>query len=486
MDEKEKKKRSRVVASPNIEGKLPPQVIELEESVLGAIMLDKTAYDSAVGILDTNSFYKDAHTLIFKAMGVLYNKNEPIDLLTVTQQLRETGELELVGGAYYITQLTTRLTSAANVEFHARIVQEKYLQRELIKISNEAIRMAYEDDTDVFELIDETENRISNLTTSLASLNISPVGDVVRRLIKDIEDFDPLKDTIGTPTGFPELDKAIFGLQAPNVLVIAARPGWGKTVLGLNIADYVATIVNHPVAFFSYEMSKIELAQRFIASRYEIPLQKIRKKEKDIINMIMGDAKKWGEVMGSQLLIEDQNMLNIIQLKSACKKLKAKYGIKGIVVDYVQLIPPVKGDSSQNREQEIATISRGLKMIAKQLDIWVIELCQLSREVVKRSQQRPMLSDLRESGSLEQDADIVIFPYRADLAGIDYDEDGMPTKGKAEFVILKNRNGEIQSVFVNWKGEFVKFDNQGYTYTPDVESHNNASNDKKVIDYEPF
>lgn len=446
---------------PNIEGKLQPQVTDLEESVLGAILLDRDAINDAIGILDESNFYKDAHREIYSAMLSLNRKSEPIDLLTVTQELRERGMLEMVGGAYYITQLTSRINSAANLEFHARIIQEKFIARELIKISNEIIRGAYEDTTDIFELKDSADTKIFNLTNNLSENNSTTLGQVFIDNIKEIENHKA-NTPIGISTGYQDLDRFIKGLKKGNLIIIGGRPAMGKTTFALNIAEYVSINLAIGVMFYSYEMSKEELVFKVMASRFGIPLDKLTEMDKEVLGHLM-KSEPYYEIMNSQLHIDDSVTKTIIQMRSHVKKMVKKYNIKVVIVDYIQLMPVSKETKRGTREGDIADISRGLKLIAKEFELTVIALSQLSRQSVNRGKgDPPRLEDLRESGAIEQDADIVLFPHRPEYYGLPTDDDGESTQGLAHIIGAKNRNGVPNFLFkLSWQGTFSRFVNRG-------------------------
>ncbi len=452
-----------IQVGPNSEGKLPPQVIELEESVLGAIMLDKEAINTVVEIIQPDSFYKDAHLTIFKAMLSLYQKSEPIDLLTVTQELRELGTLDIVGGAYYITQLTTRLTSAANVEFHARIIQEKYIQRQLIKIANETIRNAYEDTNDVFELLDSTEKSMFELTNGLMNKQNRSIADLLTQSIKELEKVkENPNDLSGVPTGFTELDRMTSGFQKSNLIIIAARPGMGKTAFVLSLARNMGVDFGRAVAVFSLEMSSIELVNRMLSIESQIPGHVIRdgKLDKDQWAQLLSKITRLNK---APIYIDDTPQLSVFELRAKARRLKNQHNVSLIIVDYLQLM---RGEMSNNktgtREQEISYISRSLKALAKELEIPVIALSQLSRDVEKRTNsKRPVLSDLRESGSIEQDADMVMFLYRPEYYQLATFEDGSPTEGMAEIIIQKHRNGGLGEIRTRFIKEYALFTDSG-------------------------
>ena len=444
-----------IQVGPNTEGKLPPQNLELEESVLGAIMLDRDAINDAIGILEEVSFYKDAHGTIFSAMLSLFRKSEPIDILTVTQELREMGKLEACGGAFYIMNLTSRLTSAANLEFHARIIQEK--------ISNETIREAYEDTTDIFELKDRTDTSIFNLTNNLSENNSTTLGQIFLRNIKSIEKHDPNEPT-GISTGYPELDRLIGGgLKPGKLIIIGGRPGMGKTTFALNIAEHVSIELEIPGVFYSYEMSEEDLVFKTMANKFDIPLTKLESMDKEVLGILMR-SEPYYKLVNSQLHIDENVDKNIVRLRSHVKKMVKKYNIKYIVVDYIQLMPTDKsaGEKSKIREVDVAEISRGLKLIAKEFKITVIALSQLSRESVKRGKgDAPRLEDLRESGAIEQDADIVLFTHRPEYYGILTTNEGESTVGLGEIIGAKNRTGVPNfKCNLTWQGMYSRFVNR--------------------------
>ena len=446
-------------------GKIPPQAIDMEEAVLGAMMLEKNAVNAVIDVLKPESFYKEAHQHIFRAMMTLFQATEPIDLLTVTSQLRKDGMLEIVGGAYYITQLTNRVGSAANAEYHARIVSQKFIQRELIRISAETVKNAYEDTADVFELLDTAESNLFAIAESNIRKNYDSMTTLVSQAIKQIETAMTQKDGLsGVPSGFTELDRVTNGWQKSDLIILAARPGMGKTAFVLSLARNVAVDFNKPIAVFSLEMSSVQLVNRLISSETEFPADKLRK----------GDLKahEWqqlnsqiSKLTSAPMFIDDTPALNIFELRAKCRRLKAQHDIQMVVIDYLQLMT-AGGEAKGNREQEISSISRSLKSIAKELDIPIIALSQLSRAVETRGgNKRPQLSDLRESGAIEQDADMVLFIYRPEYYQLYQDEQGNSTEGMAELIIAKHRNGSLKDVklkFVAHLAKFQDYDNPVY------------------------
>ncbi len=440
-------------------GKVPPQAVELEEAVLGALMLEKDALTEVVDILKPESFYVEKNGMIYNAILSLFANSDPVDLLTVTNQLRSSGELELVGGAYYVTQLTSKVNSAANIEYHARIISEQAIKRELIRISSEIQTDAYEDTTDVFELLDRTEQAMFEVSESNIRKNYSDMRTLMTQAISDLESLKDKEDGLtGVPSGFTALDRITSGWQRSDLVIVAARPGMGKTAFTLSALRNAAVDFNMPVAFFSLEMGAVQLVNRLISSEAELGSEKLRKGN-------LADHEwaqlhhKISDLANAPIFIDDTPALSILELRAKCRRLKAQHDIQIIVIDYLQLM---SGDTSArksgNREQEIASISRALKGIAKELNVPVIALSQLSRAVETRGgDKRPQLSDLRESGSIEQDADMVMFLYRPEYYGITEDEEGTPMTGVGEVIIAKNRHGSLEDVRLRFIGQFTKF-----------------------------
>ena len=393
-------------------GKLPPQALDLEEAVLGALMLEKEAVNDVIDILDPASFYKETHQKIYGAIFELFKNSEPIDILTVTEQLRKNGDLEFVGGPYYISQLTGKIASSANVEFHARIISQKYIQRELIRISSETIKDAYDETTDVFNLLDKAESNLYGVTEKNIKKSFDSMHHLLDQAIKQIETLGEHTDGLrGVPSGFTALDRVTSGFQAADMVVLAARPGMGKTAFVLSLARNTAVDHNKGVAVFSLEMSSLQLVNRLIAAETELSGEKLKRGnlEKHEWHQL---HSKIGKLSDAPIFIDDTPGLSVFELRAKARRLKQKHDIQMIIIDYLQLMT-AGGDGKGNREQEISTISRSIKGIAKELDIPIIALSQLSRSVETRGgSKRPQLSDLRESGAIEQDADMVLFIYR--------------------------------------------------------------------------
>ncbi|MBA6154577.1 replicative DNA helicase [Gelidibacter maritimus] len=454
-------------------GKIPPQAIDLEEVVLGAMMIDKKGVDEVIDILSPDAFYKDAHKHIFEAIFKLFENSEPVDLLTVSSQLKKDAKLELVGGDFYLISLTQRVSSSAHIEFHARIILQKFIQRSLIKISNEIIEEAYDETKDVFDLLDQAEAKLYEVTQGNIKKSTETAQSLVIQAKKKIEDISNKEGLSGIPSGFDKLDKLTSGWQESDLIIVAARPGMGKTALTLSMARNIAVEHNIPVAFFSLEMASVQLITRLISSETGLSSEKLRtgkleKHEWEQLNVKVKALEK------APLFIDDTPSLSIFDLRAKARRLASQYGIKMIIIDYLQLMTAGGSQKGGNREQEISTISRNLKALAKELSVPVIALSQLSRAVETRGgSKRPLLSDLRESGAIEQDADIVSFIYRPEYYKIDEwdDEERSPTEGQAEFIVAKHRNGGLENIRLKFVGHLGKFDNLDDFDTPFGEFH---------------
>ena len=463
-------------------GKLPPQAIDLEEVVLGAMMIDKKGVDEVIDILNQDAFYKESHQHIFEAIHKLFENSEPVDLLTVSAQLKKDQKLDKVGGEFYLIQLTQKVSSSAHIEFHARIILQKFIQRSLIRISNEIIEDSYDETTDVFDLLDTAETKLYEVTQGNLKRSSETAQNLVIQAKKRIEEIAGKEGLSGIPSGFTELDNLTSGWQPSDLIIIAARPGMGKTALTLTMARNMAVQHNIPVAFFSLEMSSVQLITRLISSETGLNSSKLRtgnleKHEWEQLNVKVKDLEK------APLFIDDTPSLSIFDLRAKARRLKSQHGIQLLVVDYLQLMTGGgSGKGGGNREQEISTISRNLKALAKELEIPVIALSQLSRAVETRGgSKRPLLSDLRESGAIEQDADIVSFIYRPEYYKIDEwdDEERTPTAGQAEFIVAKHRNGGLDEIRLKFVGHLGKFENLE-TFDSPYEFHsrmNAAAND---------
>ena len=439
-------------------GRVQPQATQLEEVVLGALMLDKDALSMILDILRPQSFYVDAHRLIYQAMLDLFEKSNPIDLLTVMEALKKSGDLEAVGGPGYLAELTNRVASAANIEYHARIISQKHIQRELISVSTKIIHDAFEDTTDVFDLLDSAEQGLFNITQQNMNRAYETMASLASQTLKQLEELKGQEAGLtGVPSGFPSLDRVTSGWQQSDLIIMAARPGMGKTALALALAKNAAVDFNKGVAIFSLEMSSLQLAQRIISIEGEISSKKMRSGQLEDYEwqQLQSAIEHIGE---APIFIDDTPGINIFELRAKCRRLKMQHDIQMVIIDYLQLMTGSVDGGRGNREQEVSGISRALKGLAKELSIPVIALAQLSRAVeVRGGAKRPQLSDLRESGSIEQDADMVSFIYRPEYYNIMEDEEGNSLKGVTEIMIAKNRHGSLENVKLRFIPEFTKF-----------------------------
>lgn len=442
-----------------IEERVPPQNIEAEQAVLGAMLIDKEAIAKATEVLSADDFYREAHRVIFSAMLELYNKNEAVDMVTVTEILKRDNKLEDIGGIAYITSLANVVLTAANVKYHAEIVAEKSVLRQLVRVSTEIAAMGYEANDDVGTLLDTAESRILEISNRKKKADFTPINDILMDSVQSIESLLQNKGALtGIPAGFADLDKLTSGLHPSDFIILAARPSMGKTALALNIVQNVAlrahkAIGGEPrsVAFFSLEMSKEQLVNRMLCAEAGIDSQRLRVGEMHDEDWThLWDA--CDTMSRAKIYIDDTAGITAMEMRSRARRLKAEHGLDLIVVDYLQLMQGSgKRNNSGDRQQEVSEISRSLKALARELDVPVLALSQLSRSVESRQVKRPMLSDLRESGSLEQDADIVAFLYREDY----YNPE---TENKhTELIIAKHRNGPVDTVNLFFQKQFTKF-----------------------------
>ena len=442
-----------------IEERVPPQNIEAEQAVLGAMLIDKEAIAKATELLSADDFYREAHRVIFSAMLELYNKNEAVDMVTVTEILKRDNKLEDIGGIAYITSLANVVLTAANVKYHAEIVAEKSVLRQLVRVSTEIAAMGYEANDDVGTLLDTAESRILEISNRKKKNDFTAINDILMDSVQSIESLLQNKGGLtGLPAGFADLDKLTSGLHPSDFIILAARPSMGKTALALNIVQNVAlrahkVIGGEPrsVAFFSLEMSKEQLVNRMLCAEAGIDSQRLRVGEMHDEDWThLWDA--CDTMSRAKIYIDDTAGITAMDMRSRARRLKAEHGLDLIVVDYLQLMQGSgKRNNSGDRQQEVSEISRSLKALARELDVPVLALSQLSRSVESRQVKRPMLSDLRESGSLEQDADIVAFLYREDY----YNPD---TENKhTELIIAKHRNGPVDTVNLFFQKQFTKF-----------------------------
>ncbi|HIA07320.1 MAG TPA: replicative DNA helicase [Flavobacteriales bacterium] len=438
-------------------GKLPPQALELEEAVLGALMLEKDALTDVIDKLKPENFYKEVHQKIYQAICDLFSKSEPTDYLTVINELKRNGDLEVVGGPYYITQLTAKIASTANTEFHAHIILQKFIQRELIRISSGVIEEAYDDTIDVFDLLDNAESKLFEVAEGTIRGAPKKMTGLISQVLKRIEEAKNHKDGMsGVASGFTRLDRLTNGWQKADLIIVAARPAMGKTAFVLSMARNLAVEFRKPVAFFSLEMSSLQLVMRLISNETELDAEKLKRGQLTMAEWEQLHAQI-DKLSDAPLIIDDTPALSVFELRAKSRKLMVKHQLELIVVDYLQLMT-TGTEGKGNREQEISLISRSLKSIAKELNVPIIALSQLSRAVETRGgDKRPMLSDLRESGAIEQDADIVIFLYRPEYYGIDEDDAQNPTNGIAEVIISKHRNGQTGTVKLKFIDRLAKF-----------------------------
>ena len=440
-------------------GKVIPQALGFERAVLGALMIDKGAIDSVANFLRSEMFYNEKHQFIYEAAMNLYRKDDPIDLLTVTDQLRADKRLEFVGGASYLASLTNCVASAANIVYHGRVVMERYVLRQLITVCGGITKQAYDDPKDVMKVLDNAETELFNIVENNFSRESKELSAVVKKSLDEIVEIQNSENKFnGVPTGIHSIDEVIGGWQNSDLVIIAARPGMGKTSFVLSVARNAAIEYGKSVAMFSLEMSANQLAHRLFALESGINADKISKGKLD--------ENEWSQLMEhirvlntNKLIIDDTPQLSIFDLRAKCRRLKHRYDIDLIIVDYLQLMQGNTEDKGRgNREQEISQISRSLKALAKDLNVPVIALSQLSRQVDQRGgDHRPILSDLRESGSIEQDADQVCFIFRPSYYGEATFEDGTDTRDKAEFIIGKNRHGSTATVRLKFISRFTKF-----------------------------
>lgn len=430
--------------------RIPPHSVESEQSILGSIILDKDAIITVAETINPSDFYKEAHKIIYESMLKLNSNNEPIDLITLIEELRKEGYLDNIGGISYLTSLSTIVPTTSNVKYYANIVKEKSVMRQLIKASNEIINLGYDASTDVQEILDKAEKNIFDISQEKSGDDIQPINLVLQDTFDMIESLCTQKsDVTGITTGFADLNKKINGLQRTDLILLAARPAMGKTAFSLNLVQNAALKGDASVAVFSLEMSKEQLVQRILSAQSNVELSKIKTgtlSESDWPRIIDAMAV----LSEANIFIDDTPGIKISEIRSKCRRLKIEKGLDLIMIDYLQLM---EGEGkNENRQQEIAKISRSLKILAKELDCPVVALSQLSRSPELRKDHRPILSDLRESGSIEQDADIVMFLYRDEY----YHEDS-EKKNIGEVIVAKNRHGETGNVELVWFGQVQKF-----------------------------
>ena len=463
MANKVGKRTIKATSIQKIDGKLQPQAIELEEVVLGALMIDNESLSDTIDSLQPEYFYKPDHQKIFEAIVNLFNNSKPVDILTVSEELKRMDALESVGGMLYISQLTNNISSSSNTEFHARIIAEKFIKRSLISISNNIIGDAFNDTIDIFDLLNTAEEKLFTVTEGTLRKSYDKMSTLIKGALDNIEILRQKEDGLsGVPSGFSKLDRVTSGWQKSDLIIVAARPGMGKTAFALTMARNIAITHETAIGFFSLEMSSEQLVSRLIASEAELSASKLRKGDLQDFEMVQLH-EKIKQLSEAQIYIDDTPALTIFELRAKARRLVKNHNVGIIVIDYLQLMSA--GGKSGNREQEISTISRSLKGIAKELKIPVIALSQVNRGVESRTgvgSKRPMLSDLRESGAIEQDADIVTFIYRPEYYKIYEWDNGDDSRSQAEIIIAKHRNGALENVRLKFTPEFAKFSDIDY------------------------
>ena len=432
--------------------RVPPQNIEAEQAVLGAMLIEKEAIARVTELLKGGDFYREAHRLIFEAMLDLYNRNEAVDMITVIELLKREKKKKKVGGIAYVTSLANSVPTAANVHYHAKIVEEKALLRQLIQTSTKIAALGYEGSEEVSQIVDQAEKMILEVSNRRIGGDFTPIKSIVLDAFGKIEQLYESRGGItGLATGFKDLDRLTSGLQKSDLILVAARPSMGKTAFTLNIASNVAIREKKAVAFFSLEMSKEQLVQRMLCAEASIDSQKLRigELEDDDWTKLINAADR---LSGAPIFIDDTAGISVLEMRSKARRLKVEHDLSLMIIDYLQLMQGSGGKGGENRQQEISEISRSLKGLARELGVPVVALSQLSRSVESRQVKKPMLSDLRESGSLEQDADIVAFLYREDYYNPDTEN-----KNITEIIVAKHRNGPVDSVQLFFHKQFTRF-----------------------------
>lgn len=456
-------------------GRVQPQARELEEAVLGALMLEKDAYSQVSDILKPASFYDEIHQIVYSAVVNLASKQAPIDMLTVIEELRKTGELDAVGGPMYIAELTEKIASAAHIEFHARIIAQKYLARELISFSSTITNKAFDETSDVDDLMQEAESKLFEISQGNVKKDVTQINPVIKDALNLLEIAANRPEGLsGLQTGFTALDKITSGWQNSDLVIIAARPAMGKTAFVLSMAKNMAVTYKYPIALFSLEMANVQLVNRLIVNTCEIPGEKIKNGQLAPYEWEQLDFKI-KDLYDAPIFLDDTPSLSVFELRTKARRLAREHGIKMIIIDYLQLMN-ASGMNFGSRQEEVSTISRSLKGLAKELNIPIIALSQLNRGVEGRTGaegKRPQLSDLRESGAIEQDADMVCFIHRPEYYKILEDEKGNSLVGLAELIIAKHRNGATGDVLLRFKNEFARFQNVEDEYNAEFTSRMN-------------
>ena len=465
------------VATEIVGGKMPPQDTDLEEVILGAMLIERDSFAEVSEILKPECFYRESHQIIFQAIYNLFIRENPIDIMTVTEEVRKMGKLEEVGGAFYIAQLTNRVASAANIGYHARIVYQKYLQREIILISSTFQTKAYDETVDVDDLLEEAEEALFRLSQGTLKKDVVHIAPIIAESLEKIRSNEKRTDGLsGVPSGYSELDRITAGWQDSDLIIVAARPAMGKTAFVLTMARNIAVEFKYPVAFFSLEMSNIQLVNRLIVSETELDADKIKvgklsQPEWDHLHSKIRSLEE------APIYVDDTPGLSVFELRAKCRRLKKIHDIKLVIIDYLQLMH-ASGMKPANRQEEVSIISRSLKGLAKELNIPIIALSQLNRGVEGRSgdKQRPHLSDLRESGAIEQDADVVLLIHRPEVYGLLQLQD-KSTVGVAQINVAKHRNGATKEIELRFRPELIRFED----YNPNTF---NVSENQEVVNFQ--
>ncbi len=459
---------------------VPPQAEELEEEVLGALLLDQDALTNSIDRLKVDYFYKETHQEIFSAILALFQEGNPVDLISVTEKLKKRGSLEIVGGSYKMASLTSRVTSAAHIEYYVSILAEKFIQRELIRVSTETLKEAYDETTDIVDLLDRTETKFLDINDKNFNSSSKNMQQLLHNAVKEIELVQNTDNSVvGIESGFVELDRCINGFQPGTLIILAARPAMGKTAFAVSMARNIAVQGHKPVAIFSLEMTAMELTMRLISSEVEIEGNNLKRGDQMTKAQLEIIKEKTRDLGDAPIFIDDNPGLSIFDLRAKCRRLKQAHNIQMVFIDYLQLMSGGENRNNGNREQEISFISRQLKALSKELGIPILAISQLSRAVETRGgSKEPVLSDLRESGAIEQDADIVMFIYRPEYYGISEDEYGA-TQGVAYVNIAKNRAGSTAKARLGFKHNFVKFYNIGQEHMSSSAMLENASFDSE-------
>jgi len=455
-------------------GRLPPQDLEAEASLLGAMLLDKDSIGQVLQIIprdESSRFYRPDHRLLYESLIDLYDRNQPIDIIVLEDELRRRGLLDEIGGRQYLVDLSESVPSSANSEYYARIVRDKSMLRDLIQCTGEILQSAYDQQDVAVQILDDAEKRLFEVTEQRVTNQAVSLREFLDATFKQIESFEE-GSLSGVPTGFTELDSLLGGMQSGDFIVIAARPSMGKTALGLSMLESIGVVEGKPAAFFSMEMSKLQIAQRMLCARAQVDMQKMRHgrlSEEEITRLQLA----CGSMRDRPIFVDDTPGMSVMELRAKARRLKALHKIEVVFVDYLQLMFD-RMAGRENRQNEIASISRGLKALARELNIPIVALAQLNRQVEGREGNRPRMSDLRESGAIEQDADVVMLLHReeyylakkrttSDSAAEQFDK----VKGKAEVIVAKQRNGPTGDVEIHFNPRFTRFDNAAPTYIHD-------------------